>query len=386
MNTLARAALLTLVLAARVPAQTASENVAAAQFALVARAQAVSAVQSARAGLARDPASSARQAVDRAEGHIRTGNASMAAGRNQKAQSDFLMAIQALRQATPALRDPTPTPAELAGFEAEATIRRRQEEIDRRRLRQAEEMLHRVRTAALQSRNPSLHQRFERMQDNLIRVRQKLDTSGLSRFTGNLDQQLSGQVRPLLEETLQEGAVALAQFEAQKRSERDLEQTRGRVALARRKLANPASAEVRGLLDRADQHVRDSEAASARSDYIQARVSMNSAERLVRRALELERTDAEDATQSAARQESAGAGVSDQAREGLQRLRGSLRTASSRLGQTSDPVTARLLVEAETAYERAEGLYGEGNTVQCLRLLKLVGRLLQEAYGREDRL
>ncbi len=277
MNTLARAALLTLVLVARAPGQTPSETVAAAQSALVARAQAVSAVQSARAGTARDPASSARQAVDRAEGHIRAGNASMAAGKNQQAQSDFLMALQALRQATPALRDPTPTPTELAGFEADATIRRRQEEIDRRRLRQAEEMLHRVRTAALQSRSPSLHQRFERMQDNLIRVRQKLDTSGLSRFTGNLDQQLSGQVRPLLEETLQEGTVALAQFEAQKRSERDLEQTRGRVTLARRKLAKPTNMEVRGLLERADQHVRDSEAASARSDYIQARVSMGKA-------------------------------------------------------------------------------------------------------------
>ncbi|MBI3893454.1 MAG: hypothetical protein HY303_18200 [Candidatus Wallbacteria bacterium] len=360
-------------------------DAAQTQAVLVVRQQAVAALAAARAQLARDPTSPSRFGIDSAESSIRGGNSDLAVRNYDGARQGFQQAILTLQQSFSNVRQATPTPDEQRVFEANATTRRRQEEIDRRRLRQAEELLYRVRSAATQSTNPILHRQFDRMQENLLRVRQQIDTSPALRFSNDLESKLSDQVRPLLDQTILDGTQALAQFDSQRRTDRDLDQTKGRVQRARKQLEASSDPDVRALLDRADLQVRDSEQAGGRGDYVQARVLMNSAERLIQRALEIARPDSAKPASSGSPtkvEEASATGDLEAAKAGLERLRSSVRRAAGHLGRTDDPVTARLLVEAETTLERAQDLYGQGEAKQSLRLLKLAGRLLQEAYAR----
>ena len=268
-----------------------------------------------------------------------------------------------------------------------ATLLRRQEEMDLRRLRQAEDMLHRVRSAASQSRSEALHRQFDRMQDNLLRVRRQLDPSLAGRDPSEPAPKISPQVRPLLDETIQEGSAALAMYDSERRIGRDLDQTKGRMQRARKIVENTQSSEARALIERADEQVRQSEEASAQGNYVQARVLMNSAERSLNRAIELDRrgeqTAADDATRTGPRIPAGSPGKAEEARRNLERIESSVSVASRHLGNSSDPVTARLLLLSESNLDRAKSLYQQGQSERCLSLLKLVGRLLDRAYTRE---
>ncbi len=268
-----------------------------------------------------------------------------------------------------------------------ATLLRRQEEMDLRRLRQAEDMLHRVRSAASQSRSEALHRQFDRMQDNLLRVRRQLDPSLAGRDPSEPTPKISPQVRPLLDETIQEGSAALAMYDSERRIGRDLDQTKGRMQRARKIVENTQSSEARALLERADEQVRQSEEASAQGNYVQARVLMNTAERSLNRAIDLDKrgepTTADDATRTGPRIPAGSPGKAEEARRNLERIESSVSAASRHLGDSSDPVTARLLLLSESNLERAKSLYQQGQAERCLSLLKLVGRLLDRAYSRE---
>lgn len=270
----------------------------------------------------------------------------------------------------------------------QATLLRRQEEMDLRRLRQAEDLLHRVRSAASQSRSEALHRQFDRMQDNLLRVRRQLEPSLAGRDPSDPAPKISPQVRPLLDETIQEGSSALAMFDAERRIGRDLDQTKGRMQRARKLVENTRTSEARSLLERADEQVRQSEEASSRGNYVQARVLMTSAERSLNRAIELDQRGsqhvaADDATRTGPRLPAGSPGKAAEARRNLDRIESSFSAASRHLGNSPDPVTARLLLLSESNLERARTFYQQGQPERCLSLLKLVGRLLERAYSRE---
>ncbi len=362
-------------------------SVAANQRSLVLRQRAVTALTSARGTFARNPSDSARRLLTEGERLIRLGGDQLPAGSHAAARVSFQQAEQVLAGIRTRIGAAASPAQPTAAAEAAATLRRRQEETDRRRFVQAEELLHRVRTSVTQSQNRDLRRQFERMQDNMLRVRREFSTSPTARFTNNLTPGVSSQVRPLLEETIQLGQRALLTFEGQRRIERSLDQTRGRVQRARQQVRGSSNPEIQTLLDQADVKVRQSGIAGDRGDVAQAKALLAAAEDSVARAVELSRAEDSSGTVATSQKvgEAARQGRTSEARAGLESVGAHLQTARRRLGTTTDPIAARLLLVAEDSFLRAQNLFRQGQMTQCLSTLKLVGRLLKDAYVRDSR-